>query len=142
MKERATFFLLALGLCASFVGAAAARAQQPAPPAAQAGEARPAQARVLGEVTALDASARRLTLKTGDGKSVAVRYDDKTLFRRVPAGETTLDKAVVIVAAEVGVGDRVIARGSESADALLARSVVVVSQADIAQKRQREREEW
>lgn len=141
MKERATVFLVAVGLCVSSASAAAARAQQPA--GAQAADAAgPAQSRVLGEVTALDASARQLTLKTNDGKSARIRYDDKTLFRRVPAGETTLDKAVAISAGEVGVGDRVITRGAEAGDALLARSVVVVSHADIAQKRQREREEW
>lgn len=140
MKERAAVFLLAVGLCAPLC-ASAARAQQPAP-GAQAADVKPSQGRVLGEVTALDASARRITLKTNEGKSATVSYDDRTLFRRVPAGETTLDKAVAITAGEVVVGDRVVARGAEAGDALAARSVVVVSRDEIAQKRQREREEW
>jgi hypothetical protein len=121
---------------------AAAQAQQPAPGGAAAEGASQARGRVLGEVLTVDASARRITLKTAGGQSAGVTYDDKTLFRRVPAGETTLDKAVPIAPGEVGVGDRVIARGAAEGDSLMARSLIVVSQADIAQKRQREREEW
>jgi len=98
--------------------------------------------RVLGEVTTIDTTTRQITVKLTDGKSAKVSYDEKTLFRRVPPGETTLDKAIAINPGEIGPGDRIIARGSVSGDSVMARSLVVVSQADIAQKRQREREEW
>ena len=142
MKERAKVFLLAVSISVAGGAGARARAQQPAPGGATAAGSAQAQGRVLGEVLAVDAPARRITVKTAAGQSASVTYDDGTIFRRVPAGETTLDKAVAIAPGEVGVGDRVVARGAAAGDALAARSLVVVSRADIAQKRQREREEW
>jgi hypothetical protein len=141
MKERAAIFLPILALSGVVCGALV-RAQAPKPAAEQAVEAKPAQGRVLGEVTSIDTAARQLTLKTMDGQQANVRYDEQTVFRRVPAGETTLDKAIAITASQLELGDRVIARGSKSGDAFIARSIVVVSQADIAQKKQREREKW
>lgn len=99
--------------------------------------------RVLGEVTAIDAAARSLTINA-QGKQVLVKLDEKAVFRRVPPGEKTLDKAVEIKLEEVGVGDRVLARGAagEAKDVLLGRVVIVMSKEDITQKRERDRAEW
>jgi hypothetical protein len=111
---------------------------------AQTAPAAGAQGRVLGEVTAIELNAGRVTLKTAQGEQVVVACDDKTLYRRVPPGEKTLDKAVVIGLTDVSVGDRVIARGS-AADAgqpLLARAVIVVDHREIARKKERDRAEW
>lgn len=103
-----------------------------------------AQGRVLGEVTAIELNAGRMTLKTAQGEQVVIVGDDKTVYRRVPPGEKTLDKAVVIGLKDISVGDRVIARGG-AADAgrpLLARSVIVIDQQEIARKKERDRAEW
>ena len=143
MKMRVTVFLPILAVIVSVntaLVAAQTPAQTPAPGSGQATD--PKSTRILGEVVSIDTAARQITLKTTEGKSATVKYDEKTLFRRVPAGETTLDKAVNIVAGDVGLGDRVIARGVVSGDSVIARSLVVVSQADLAQKKQRERDEW
>ena len=100
--------------------------------------------RALGEVTAIDAGARQITLSTAAGKQVLVKLDSKAVFRRVPPGEKTLDKAVEISLADIGLGDRVLARGTadERQEVLLARAVVVMSKAEITQKRERDRAEW
>lgn len=103
-----------------------------------------AQSRVLGEVVAIDVSAKRLSLKTASGEQVTIECDEKTAYRRVPAGETTLDKAITISLTDIGVGDRVIARGNVKAASkvVLARGLIVINQNEITQKKERERDEW
>ncbi|HYY97475.1 MAG TPA: hypothetical protein VE642_02735 [Pyrinomonadaceae bacterium] len=93
----------ALALCASQFDAAAQTAQTPA--------AKPTRQRVIGEVTAVDASANGVTVRTDAGETVAVTTDDKTTFRRLPPGETSLDKATPATFADVRVGDRALAVG-------------------------------
>src|SRR3712207_6288444 len=87
-----------------------------APPAALA---RAAQQHLIGEITAVDAAAGRLTVKADTGASVEVTTDEKTVFRRMPPGQTSLDRAETITRAEVRVGDRVLvpngAAGSQAA---------------------------
>lgn len=121
---------------------AAAQAPQQTPGGTPSGTARPSTERVVGEVTAVDAANKSLTLKNAEGKSFSVRTDERTVYRRVPAGETTLEKAVAITLADIGVGDRVIARGKLENDKLAAQALIVVSSADLAQKEMREKAEW
>lgn len=104
----------------------------------------PAQNRVLGEVTRIDGAQKRVVLKAENGKEVAVITEDQTLYRRIPPGETTLDKAISITFSDLGVGDRVLARGQmdEKQGALLARVIVVMTKSDITQKREQNRAEW
>ena len=100
--------------------------------------------RVLGEVTAVDAAAKKIMLKSTKGQVVTVTLNDSTVYLRVPPGETTLDKATPIAFADLGVGDRVLARGTmdDAATTLVARNVVVMTKADITVKHERQREEW
>jgi len=134
-------FLLATAMCMAGVSVAA-QATQTVPAVARAGESKPTLDRVLGEVTAVDARAGQINLKTTAGKNVVAKFDEKTLCRRMPAGETALEKAIVITPANISVGDKVIARGQMDGDSIIARSLIVVSQGDILQKRQQERAEW
>ena len=101
-------------------------------------------ARVLGEVTEIDAAGKRVVVKTDAGNLVTVTIDEKTEFMRVPPGETALDKAVKTTLAEIGVGDKVYARGRVSDDrkSVPAQKLVVMAQADIQKKHDRERAEW
>jgi hypothetical protein len=110
VRELKRFILAcaALALCASQFDAAAQTAQTPA---AQTDAAKPARQRVIGEVTAVDASANGVTVRTDAGETVAVTTDDKTTFRRLPPGETSLDKATPATFADVRVGDRALAVG-------------------------------
>jgi hypothetical protein len=102
------------------------------------------QSRVLGEVVAIDLVAKRLTLKTTSGEQVVIECDEKTVYKRVPPGETTLDKAITISLTDITVGDRVVARGSVSGESkvMLTRGLVVISQNELTQKKERERAEW
>jgi hypothetical protein len=104
----------------------------------------PASGRVIGEVTALVAQPRQISLKTDNGEKVTVAVGDSTAFRRVPPGAQDLTKATPIVFTDLGVGDRIIAIGQQSGDQKLleARSVIVMSRSDLTQKWQREQEEW
>lgn len=116
-----------------------------APAGAQTAGAQPAsQTRLLGAVTAVDAGLKRLTLKAASGQVVTVELDERTVYKRVPLGETNLDRAADIKLEEVRVGDRVLARGTPLAggQGILARTVVVISGTEIQQKEERERAEW
>jgi hypothetical protein len=101
-------------------------------------------ARVSGEVVTIDLAGRQMILKTVAGSVVVGALDDRTAYLHVPPGEVTLEKAVSISPASIGVGDRVIARGKVSQDkkSVAARQVIVMTKADLALKGEREREEW
>jgi hypothetical protein len=62
----------------------------------------------------------------------------------MPPGETSLDKAVKIAFTEIGVGDKVYARGKVSEDrkSVPAQKLIVMSKADIQKMHERERAEW
>jgi co-chaperonin GroES (HSP10) len=102
------------------------------------------QTRVLGEVTAIDANGKQMTVKTEAGSIVTVILDDKTEYLRVPPGETSLDKAIKIASSEVGVGDKIYVRGrvSEDKKSVPAQRLIVMSKADIQKKHDQERAEW
>jgi preprotein translocase subunit YajC len=123
-----------------------AEAQTPSSQAAapQTGDAAVTPNGVIGEVTAIDVAAKQMTIKTDAGSIVAVTLADNTIYMRVPPGEKTLDKASKIAATDVGMGDRVFARGKTSDDrkSVPARMVIVMTKADIAQKHERDRAEW
>lgn len=99
---------------------------------------------VIGEVTSIDPTAKQILVKTDAGSVVAVALDEQTAYMRIPPGEKTLDKAAKVTLAEVGMGDRVFARGKVADDqkSVPARMVIVMSKADLAQKQERERTEW
>lgn len=105
---------------------------------------RPAASQVIGEVTALDAQSRQISIRTDQGAQVTVAITDSTTFRKVPAGAQDLTNATRIAATEVGAGDRILVIGQRSEDQrrVDARSVVVMSRSDLAQKRKSEQEEW
>nr|QEO73772.1 hypothetical protein [uncultured bacterium] len=136
--------LLIFGLAAMIqVAAGAATAQTAQTSTASAKSADAAQNRVVGQVVSVDAAARKLVLKTAKGESVSVVSDAKTICRRVPVGEKTLDNAVVIGFEEIKPGDQLLARGAASASQTFeARTLVVISKDDVEQKRARDRAEW
>jgi hypothetical protein len=104
----------------------------------------PGTARVLGDVTVVDASAKTLQLKTAAGVTWSVTLTDKTVCVSVPPGETDLKKATPIALDAIKPGDRVRGRGEAGAEAntMTAASVIVMTKADLAQKHARDRAEW
>ena len=104
----------------------------------------PAASQVIGEVTALDAQSRQISLKPDLGEAVMVTVSDSTSFRKVPPGALDLTKAIRIAFSDLGVGDRIVAIGQKSDDQrkVTARAVIVMSRSDLARKRQLEQEGW
>jgi Cu/Ag efflux protein CusF len=100
--------------------------------------------RVVGEVTAVDANARRITLKADGGSLVVVEIDDKTSFMKAQPGAKNLEGATKIALSDVTLGDRVLAMGKVAEDqkSVPARAVIVMTKGDIAQKHERDRAEW
>jgi preprotein translocase subunit YajC len=99
---------------------------------------------VLGTVTEIKSDLRQVIVTTAAGNQVTVTLSDATEFMRIPPGEKTKDKFIKITSADFGLGDSVFARGrmSEDRKAMPAREFYVMSKGDIAQKRDRDREQW
>ena len=90
--------------------------------------ARPARQRLVGEVTALDAAARQLTVRADSGETVTVTTTEQTTYLRMPPGETSLQKGQPAAFADVRVGDRVLAPGVSTAGGA-ARQVILMARA-------------
>ena len=92
---------------------------------------------VVGEITAVDASAKQIQVKGDDGASYVVVIDDNTAYLRLPLGEKDLKKATKIAFADVTVGDRLLAP-----KATPAKTVIIMTKADVAKKHDQDRAEW
>jgi hypothetical protein len=99
---------------------------------------------VIGEVKAIDNATNQMVVRADSGVLYTVTLSDKTQYLRVAPGETSLAKAAKITLADVGGGDRVLARGRGAADqkTVPALQVVVMSKADLAKKQEQDRAEW
>src|ERR1051326_4616787 len=67
--------------------------------------------RVFGKITEINAPAGELIVKTDAGSVVSVKLNEKTLYERMPVGETDRSKAVAIGLTDVTVGDGVYVKG-------------------------------
>jgi hypothetical protein len=145
MRNRLMVMTLAASALVSGVGYAEAQAQQPnVTNASKAAESTAVQNRMLGEVMTIDAGIKQLSLRTADGKLAIITLNASTLYSRVPPGEINLDKAVSIRFADIGVGDRVLARGKvdEKQQSFAARMLIVMSKSEVAEKHERDRAAW
>ena len=138
---KAPFLAFALVVCALPVGSSVV-AQTPA--TAQSPDASISSNRALGEVKVIDKAAKQLIIKTDAGSLVNVVLSDATSYMRVAPGETNLTNATKIAFTDVAEGDRVLAMGKVSEDhkTVPARTVIVMTKADIAKKQEAERAEW
>jgi len=145
---KAPFFALSLAVTGILAfgtsSSALAQTSPAAAPAAQTGDPSISANRALGEVKVIDAAAKQLIIKTDAGTLVTVTLSDATSYMRVAPGETTLTKATKITFADVAEGDRVMAMGKVSDDHKLvpARTLIVMTKADIAKKQEADRAEW
>jgi len=99
---------------------------------------------VVGEVTGVDAAAKQLKVKGDDGANYIVAFDDATSYLRMPLGEKDLKKAEKIALSDITTGDRLLARGSAAQDAkpAPAKTVIIMTKADVAKKQEHDRAEW
>jgi hypothetical protein len=98
----------------------------------------------IGEVKTIDASAKQLTIKTDAGSTVTVSLSDKTTYKKLAPGETSLTNASDVTFADLAEGDRIMARGTVTADfkSVPAAMVIVMTKGDLAKKAEAERAEW
>jgi co-chaperonin GroES (HSP10) len=144
---KAPFLAIALALVGVLAGSAAHAQTTPAATSTTApktGDPSISPNRALGEVKVKDAAGKQLIIKTDAGSLVTVVLSESTSYMRVAPGETTLTNATKITFADVTEGDRVLALGKVSDDQKLvpARTLVVMTKADIAKKHEAERAEW
>src|SRR5215510_2135686 len=99
---------------------------------------------VMGVVSELKPDTRQVVVTTAAGSQVTVTLSDRTVFMRIPPGEKTKDKFIKIAPTEFALGDSVFARGrmSEDRKTMPALEIYVMSKGDIAEKRERDRDEW
>lgn len=99
---------------------------------------------VYATVTKIDAGAKEMVVKADGGGEIAVTLAPKHYLRKVALGAKDLTGAATIEFTEIAVGDRVLARGTESDDqkTIEATLIVVMSSSDVAKKQEEERQDW
>jgi hypothetical protein len=98
-------------------------------------------AKALGSVKSTSGNSFVLTADSGTETTVTI--SDSARILRTSPGQTNLKTAMPISAADIQVGDRVLARGQAGDNGtLVASSVIVMTKSDIAQRQQQERDEW
>jgi len=112
------------------------------PVSAMAQASTPNPNRFLGTITTVGTGL--LTVKTDAGVERKVTVPDGIKLQRIAPGEKDLSKAATIQFSELAVGDRVLVRiaPEPNTDPVSAISIIAIPQADLAQKQQREREDW
>jgi hypothetical protein len=100
------------------------------------------QGQVVGIVTLVDNAAGRITIKSEAGDVVSINLGSGAAVLRLPAGETSAQKAMKIALADISVGERLFARGVISTDkkSIDARQVVVTSGGGVANSGSQERQ--
>ena len=96
---------------------------------------------VSGTISKSDTAAKAYTVKTDKGDSV-VKYDDKTLFMRMPPGELDTKKATAMKQTEVNDGDRVLARVLTAKSEAPATRIFVFTKDDLAKRDEKTQEDW
>ncbi len=141
MKRASVVMVCALALAGgvsifgggSALAAAIPQPQQPAQNAAK---------QVIGAIKAINGST--ITLKPDTGADVSVTVQGAVRVLRVAPGQTDLKTATPIQLSDLQVGDRILVRGTPSADgqSLSASAIVAMKRSDVEAKQQQEREDW
>jgi co-chaperonin GroES (HSP10) len=132
-----------VAILATFVGLffGAPLGAQDRPAAADAQSTAGAAVKNVGAVKSI--SGKALVLKTDAGPEVTISVPDGARIVRLAAGQADLKSAPTITFAEIQVGDRMLLRGRAGANGEIeATTIVVMKQADVAQKQQHDREDW
>ncbi len=99
---------------------------------------------IYATVTKIDAGAKQIDVKADNGGEIGVTLAPKHALRKVALGEKDLKNSAVIEFGDIAVGDRLMARGVESADqkTIAATLIVVMSSSDVAKKQEADRADW
>ncbi len=97
--------------------------------------------RYMGAITGI--SGDTLTVKTDAGEQHEVKVPAEASIKRIEPGQKDLSSAATITLTDLAVGDRVLVKLDPNATGTAqAALVVAIKQADVAQKQQKEREDW
>ncbi|MBC7899397.1 MAG: hypothetical protein H7070_05035, partial [Saprospiraceae bacterium] len=101
----------------------------------------PKQVAAKGEVVSVEPM--KIVLRTDDGPLDLV-LNSNTIYKRVSPDKPDVKSAVASVLADIGVGDKLVAAGAFSDDrkTLLARSIYLMTKADITQRQSKDSEQW
>ena len=135
---RALFLAMAVALAGLSLSLLSVQAQDPKT------DPNIAAKHAIGEVKSIDAPQKILSIKTDAGNTVFVTISDKTIYKRLAPGEQSLTNAADITVADIGEGDRIMARGTVAEDrkSVPAQMIVVMTKGDLAKKQEAERLEW
>lgn len=99
---------------------------------------------VAGTISTVDAPGNKISLKSDKGDDVTVTTGPRTLFLKMPPGETDAKKGTKIALTDVTAGDRAVVVAPQSADpkALTATAVLVMSKSDVASLQQKDVDDW
>jgi hypothetical protein len=135
MKCVVSFAVVVLAACLSLVPALSAQESSAQGPQATA------SAKNVGVVKSI--SGTTLVLKTDAGPEITISVQDGARILRLAPGQTDLKSAASLTLPELQVGDRMLVRGKAGENgAITASTIVVMKQADVAQKQQHDREDW
>jgi transcription antitermination factor NusG len=113
-------------------------------PASASGDAQIAKA--VGTIKSIEADSITVAAESAGEGEISARLTSSTKILRVPPGEKDLKNATALESQDLQIGDRVLVRGQASTagdkHSIVALSVIVMKQADVAAKQQRDREDW
>jgi hypothetical protein len=93
--------------------------------------------------TVKSVSGNSVVLITDDHAELTLTLPDSARIIRAVSGQTDIKSALSISVSDIQVGDRVYARWrTGEGGAVIASSAIVMKQSDIAERQQRERDEW
>ncbi|MGB6386026.1 MAG: DUF5666 domain-containing protein [Terriglobales bacterium] len=101
-------------------------------------------AKAVGTIKSIQADS--ITVTAESGGEITAKLSGSTKILRVPPGEKDLKNATTLQAQDLQPGDRVLVRGQASSNGeghtIIALSVIVMKQADVAAKQQHDRDDW
>ena len=99
---------------------------------------------VSGTISTVDAAGNKISLRSDKGDEVSVTTTARTVFVKIPPGETDVKKGAKVTINDVAAGDRAVVVGPQSADPknLSASSVLIMSKSDVASMQQKDVEDW
>ena len=99
-----------------------------------------APARFVGSVSAITGNS--LTVKTDAGEQRQFDVSSEAVIKRIEPGEKDLSKAATIAFSDLAVGDRVLVKLDAASPTPQAAQIIAVKAEDLAQKQQKDREDW
>jgi len=101
-----------------------------------------APSKIVGAITSINGST--VTVKSDAGDLRQVNVLETAVLKRIAPGEKDLSAAVAIQLSDLAIGDRVLVKLDPNAIGQTAQAlqIIAIKQADVAQKQQKDRDDW